>query len=503
MVLERRRIDGRRGRGAAIAALLLAIAGCGGAEPAAPPAPTLDRFYAQQVTWESCDDYAGGEGLSAEGLDCARIDVPLDYADPDGEVARIAISRLPAEGARLGSLLTNPGGPGGAGLSLPSTLKDTPLPRHFDVIGVDVRGVGASSPRLVCRSEEQMREDAIGASSTWVFGEVDQLEEESEDYAMSCVHGSGRTLLANIGTVDVARDFDVIRAVLGDEKLTYLGFSYGTRLGSTFAQMFPDRVRAMVLDGPIDPASDIDDPVASNAAFQRAFEEYATDCARAPDCPLGTDPSRATENYLALVRPILRDPARGLADYATVTSAVTAALYSPLYWPDLTAALTTLRDGGATGMAGVTTLSDDYDEGVSWDVYQAVRCLEDTRVTDRAVAAARERRGREAAPIFDPGPEFDTKALDECAFWPVPPNWQPHVPETPGLPKVVVVASTGDPATPYEGGVRLARSFDSPLITVEGTQHGVSFLGLTCVDEPVLDYLVELTLPSDTRCATP
>ncbi|MEV6273747.1 alpha/beta fold hydrolase [Nocardia sp. NPDC051832] len=490
-------------RKAIVAAAALLAAACSSApavEP--PPRPTLDRFYQQQISWGSCAGFEGTEEAEVP-MECARVTVPIDYADPDGDTAQIALSRMRARGAKIGSVVTNPGGPGGPGLIMPAALAASPLADRFDVIGMDVRGLGASTPRLDCQDSEQLavERQLLGFSNAW--GEIDQIEEEHEDFATSCVQRSGLDLVAHVGTVDVARDLDVVRAALGDEKLTYFGVSYGTRLGSTYAELFPTRVRAMVLDGGIDPARNIDDSVVDGAAFQRAFEAYSADCAKSPDCPLGTDPARATEAFRALLK-TLREPAVLLdpdkLGYSDVLSITINALYHPRFWPELTKVLGIVRRGESfpfeEGSFSPGGENGDY-------VHKAVLCLEDARVTDRAVATDLERRYRAAGPIFDPGELPAEIPLDVCAFWPVPPNTQPHQISAPGLPKTVVVATTGDPATHYQGGANLAKALGAALLTYEGFQHGAVFDGVPCIDEPVMKYLNELVAPPDTRCVKP
>ncbi|MFC9892276.1 alpha/beta hydrolase [Nocardia sp. NPDC127579] len=492
----------KRRKAIVVAAALLAAA-CTSAPVAEPPKPTLDRFYQQQLTWGSCADFAGAEAAIKAGMECTRMLVPIDYGRPDGDTARIALSRQRSRGAKIGSLVTNPGGPGGPGLEMPAVLADSPLADRFDVIGMDVRGLGASLPRLDCRSSEQLavERQLLGFSHAW--GEIDQVEEENEGFVNSCVQRSGVNLLAHIGTVDVARDIDVLRAVLGDEKLTYFGVSYGTRIGSTYAEMFPTRVRAMVLDGAIDPALNIADPVIDGAAFQQAFDAYAADCTKAPDCPLGTDPARTTEAFHGLTRPLLApevfaDPSK--LTYFDVLPIVINSLYHPRFWPDLTRLLTAVKTGASFAIAeGALQLGGETGDFV----HKAVLCLEEVRVTDRVTATDLERRYRAAGPIFDSGEAVDQIPLDACAFWPVPPNTQPHRLQAPGLPKTVVVATTGDPATHYQGGVNLARALGGSLITYEGVQHGAVFDGVPCVDEPVMRYLNELVVPGDLRCTKP
>ncbi|MCM6777958.1 alpha/beta hydrolase [Nocardia sp. CDC159] len=464
----------------------------------------MDRYYHQRLAWGSCESFSGAEELDAHGFECTRVTVPIDYAEPDGETAQIAISRHRASGDRIGSLLTNPGGPGGPGLAgIPQLLAETPLAERFDVIGVDVRGLGASTPKVTCRTPEEHRahrEDPVWDRSP--IG-IAQTEKRFRDYVADCVRRTDPKLLAHIGTADVARDFDVIRGVLGDEKLTYFGGSYGSRLGSTIAETYPDRVRAMVLDAAIDPTATMLDPVAMATGFQNAFNAYAADCTRSPDCPLGTDPSRATAEFRALTIPLQNQPVPA-ADgknlgYLGATGAVLNLLYQPSLWPVITKGLNQLRKGRGDALAGVTEF---FESSVERDLQQAVLCGEEPRITDHVTATVLDLRTRAAAPITDDGRATGLTPLPVCAFWPFPPFSQPHVPNTAGLPKTVVVATTGDPATPYAGGRNLARYLDAALITYEGTQHGAAFRGTACVDEPLIRYLTDLTPPpAETTCS--
>jgi pimeloyl-ACP methyl ester carboxylesterase len=337
-------------------------------------------------------------------------------------------------------------------------------------------------------------------------------EAKAQLRARHCVERSGGAdVLANAGTRDVARDMDVLRAALGDPKLTYLGFSYGTRIGSTYAEMFPGNVRALVLDGAIDPAQDVAAKVvAQNAGFQQAFQVYAADCARQPDCPLGSDPDRATEMFQALTRPLLERPAPVAEDdrrlsYRDAMTAVSGSLYRRRSWPKLTEGLAALRDGDGTILLAKADdregrASDGtYDNGK--DAQLVVNCVDRDRITDRIAAAELDRRIQKAAPFRDPG-RGASGALDTCAFLPVPATSRPHLPTAIGLPPILVISTTGDPATPYQAGVELARSLHGGLLTVEGTEHTAAAHGNACVDDIVSAYLVELTLPAPrTRCA--
>ncbi|WP_378737470.1 alpha/beta hydrolase [Nocardia brasiliensis] len=479
-----------------VAAVLL---GAGAGQAHAAPSPTLDRYYKQSVAWESCDGYAGGAGLGAAGIECARVTVPIDYDRPDGATARIAISRLRATGDRVASVLTNPGGPGGPGLGLPRQLAEkSALAERFDVIGIDVRGLGASTPKVECLTEEEFQAERQDLDVDMSPAGIAQTELEFANYAAKCVQRTGLELLGHVGTREVVRDFDVIRAVLGDEKLTYFGGSYGSKLGAAIAETFPDRVRAMVLDAALDPTADVLDPMRAAVGFQQAFDAYAVDCAKDSSCPLGAD---ANAGLRKLINPLMDHPAatndpRGLG-YPDALSAVTTLLYSAELWPVLTQGLVELARGrGDTFL----TVADKVNGAVDRDLHQAVLCLDGVRSTDRAAAAETDRRVREAAPAFDDGRATGLAPLGVCAFWPVPPTSQPHVPVVPGLPKTVVVATTGDPATPYTGGRNLARFLDATLITYKGFQHGAALQGVSCIDGPILKYLIDLEPPADITC---
>ncbi|MFG1791153.1 alpha/beta hydrolase [Nocardia sp. NPDC049149] len=487
---------------AVVSALLLGTA-CAGADSA--PGEALDKFYRQTLQWGSCAEFRGGSEIVDAGFECTRVQVPLDYGKPDGATAQIAISRRPAKGDRIGSLLTNPGGPGAPGLAYPAAyLAKAPMTQRFDLIGVDVRGLGASTPKVTCLTAAEFQAQRNDLDIDMSPAGIAKTEQKHRDFVAKCVERTGLAVLGHVGTADVARDFDVIRAVLGDAELNYFGVSYGTRLGSTLAEMFPDRIRAIILDGGVDPATNIADPLIMMAGFQHAFEEYAASCAAAPVCPLGADPTQLRTVFRALVDPLIDRPAtttdpRGLG-YLDAQRGIVNSLYSPSLWPGLTEGLTELAHGrGDTllALADVIASSTTVDR----DLQAAVFCGEEIRVTDRATAADLDRRIRAAAPAFDDGKATGQAPLDVCAFWPLPTVSQPHKLDVSGLPTVVVVATTRDPATPYPGGVNLARALNARLITNEGVQHGVAGQGVPCVDEPVLRYLVDLTPPpADLYC---
>lgn len=476
--------------------------------PTGAPVPAgLERFYAQQLAWGPCTPFARTDdekkAFDDAGLDCARLEVPLDYAAPDGRTAQIAVLRHRTDRARTGSLVLNPGGPGGAGLAFAASLAATFGGGPFDVVGFDPRGVGASTPALHCLTPAEERAQR---AETDIGLDVAQSEAKSRDFINKCEERSGgRDVLANVGTRDVVRDLDVLRAALGDRKLTYVGYSYGTRIGTTYAETFPGNVRSMVLDGAVDPTQTAaESQVAQIGAFQHAFDVYAADCARTPNCPLGTDPHAATTAYQALTRPLLQTPrpagnGRSLS-YEDATTGTIEALYSPTEWPALTAGLRALRAGDGQPLLD---LADSYYDGVNIDAETAINCVDQDRTADRTVAGQTARRTVAAAPFLDPG-IAPVDALDVCGLWPVPPTSTPHLPRTDGLPPTLVISTTGDPATPYAAGVTLANALHGRLLTVEGTQHTAAGEGYSCVDQTVANYLLDLELPADgAQCTIP
>ncbi|MCJ0893427.1 alpha/beta hydrolase [Rhodococcus sp. ARC_M5] len=509
----------------ALSAVAVVLAGCSGPEPTATPENSeasspasvagpipagLESFYTQTLQWESCDRYNTDGSELGGSVECAMVTVPLDYADPTGTTIEVAISRTKATGEKIGSILMNPGGPGSSGLYLAEQAAGTTVTDRFDRIGFDPRGIGASEPEVRCLTSEEVdqerREPDVDVSPEGIAA----TEAEHRDYAENCVERTGTDVLEHVGTREVVRDMDVIRAVLGDEKLTYIGYSYGTRIGTAYAEEFPSNVRAMVLDGALDPdQSPVDEAVAQGAAFQTAFDEFATDCAQTETCPLGTDPAQAVEQFRSLVDPLIDRPAettdpRGLSYDDAITGAQQA-LYSQQLWRLLRAGLNELGDGrGDTLLRLADTYSGRLEDGSYTnidDAFNAVRCVDGPPTTDRAEADEADARFRAAAPYLDDGRATGNAPLDLCAFWPVPNTSDPHIVDVEGLPTLVVVSTTNDPATPYQAGVELAAQLRADLVTYEGTQHTVAFSGVECVDDPLVNYLVDLVPPEDgLRC---
>ncbi|TLH71150.1 alpha/beta hydrolase [Mycolicibacterium cosmeticum] len=458
------------------------------------------------VQWAPCKA-SSGESRIPSGAECGFISVPVNYDKPDGDVAQLAMIRFKATGQKIGTLFVNPGGPGESGVesavSLVGTMPES-VRQHFDLVGFDPRGVGSSKPALWCNSDED--NDRLRADPQVDYSPegVAHIEAETKDFVARCQQKMGDEFLENVGTVSVAKDLDAMRQAVGDDKLTYLGYSYGTRIGGTYAELFPDKVRAMILDGAVDPNADpVEADIRQAKAFQTAFDNYAADCATNPDCPLGTDPAKAVDVYHSLVNPLVDKPAptkdpRGLS-YSDAIVGTILPLYSPNLWRHLTKGLTELKNGRGDTMLALADLymgrDADGHYNNSTDVRVAVNCVDEPPITDRATVVDEDRRAREVAPFMSYGDFTGHAPLGTCAFWPVPPTSTPHQLKVSGLPPTLVVSTTNDPATPYQAGVDLAKQLGGALLTFEGTQHTVVFQGNTCVDDIAAKYLVDVVVP--------
>lgn len=472
-------------------------------EPGAGQTPAPKPSAALPQTWGSCGQF-GTDTSDIPTAQCTTVSVPVDYDNPAAGQARLAVIRVPATGQRIGSLLVNPGGPGGSAVDMVAgmapNLDATPIRRNFDLVGFDPRGVGHSTPALRCRSDAEFdayrREPMVDYSPAGVA----HIEQLYQQLARQCVSRMGTAFLANVGTASVARDMDLVRQALGDDQINYLGYSYGTELGTAYLERFGAHVRAMVLDGAIDPTvGPVDENVRQMAGFQTAFNDYAADCARSAGCPLGTDPAQFVSRYHALVDPLVAKPGRtsdprGLS-YADATTGTINALYTPAHWKYLTSGLLGLQRG--TDAGDLLLLADDYegrDRGGHYtndqDAFNAIRCVDAPTPKDAASWVSADQRIRQAAPFLSYGQFTGDAPRDLCALWPVPATSTPHVasPAAPG--KAVVVSTTHDPATPYQAGVNLARQLGAPLITYDATQHTAVFNGDQCVDTAVMRYLV-------------
>lgn len=478
------------------------------------PSAALDGFYEQELAWEDCTDYTTTDieasllGLAPDA-ECSRMEVPLDYEEPEGELASVAVMRVPASGESMGSLVYNPGGPGGSGVVGAALafagMAESEITERFDLVGFDPRGVGATLPAVDCYTDEEADAGVVPLGSQGTT--VAFTEDDTREIMERCAEGSGGVeVLRHLGTRDTARDMDVLRASLGEERLSYFGQSYGTRLGSVYAEQFPDRVRAMVLDGAMSPLEgSFDRRVNAYAGFQGAFDEMAAFCATEADCPLGTDPEQATEEFQEIVRP-LRDnpvPAQGAElDFDSAVGGVIAGLYTTESWPRIIEGITEVEQGrGDALMQLIYDFSLRGPDGQwpnSIEANHAINCMDEERLTPEQGGELRAAT-YDQAPFMDPGVDVTEGARDGCEHWPAEPDLGfPYAEDVEGLPDTLVVSITGDPTTPHAGGVELAETLGSALLTVEGTGHGVVSLGTNeCVDQAAAAYLIDLEVPEE------
>ncbi|MET9632851.1 alpha/beta hydrolase [Lentzea sp. NPDC006480] len=485
--------------------------------PAGTVPAGLEKFYGQQLAWQDCAPFATtGSSRQAYGskrdVECTRLTVPLDYSKPDGDTITIGVLRYKATGQKIGSLLINPGGPGASGMASAAGMipdyRKTDLAKRFDLIGFDPRGIGASEPEVKCLTDPERDAERLDLDVDTSAQGIAQTEQENKAYAEKCAAGTkfGASMLANLGTRDVVKDMDVLRSALGDAKLSYVGYSYGTRIGTEYAETFPQNVRALILDGAVDPTQDqLASLVAQAAGFQKAFDEFVKWCRDKGGCPLGDD---ANASFRQLTTPLIQKPVSVGARLLSYNDAITAAIqamYSEQLWPVLLKGLTELKNGRGSVLLDLADAYFDRDDQGKYstitDAFNAVHCVDDPRLTDKNALLETAKKYKEAAPFLDDG-NPPGAALDSCAFWPAPVSGRTDPPKADGIPPLLVISTTGDPATPYQSGVNLAKALNSKLLTYEGVQHTVFLQGVQCVDDAGVKYLIDQTLPADgTRCA--
>ena len=508
---------GAPGRVAAVTATLaLLLAGCSvpgkNQAPAAPARssatsqdvePELAEFYDQPVDWTRCGDFH-----------CATATVPVDYADPAAGSIDLALQRLPARGGEpIGSLLVNPGGPGASGVefveSAASRLSEDVLDR-FDVVGFDPRGVAASAPvtclddaakdALLARDPDFSTDAGIEATQA-AYGEMGE----------ACLANTG-PLLAHVDTASVARDMDVLRAALGDDVLHYLGYSYGTALGATYADLFPERAGRLVLDGAVDPTLEgTEVEVQQAVGFENALRAYVEDCLGGDECPLTGSVDEGVAQVREVVERARRNPLPTDGDrVVTGTLAfygIAYTLYDDQSWPVLTRVLAdVMGSGDGTLLLRVADLYSDRDEDGTYgsnsvEAFLAVNCLSGRSPATPADVRALRSELVEAAPTV--GEYFAYEAgVNKCARWPVPPTEDTGPPVAEGAAPILVVGTTGDPATPYAWAEAMAEQLESGvLLTWEGEGHTAYGRSNDCVTHAVDAFLLDGTVPAEgTRC---
>ncbi|MGW1410199.1 alpha/beta hydrolase [Streptomyces sp. NPDC002403] len=468
-------------------------------QPGTPRLPAA--LTSQRPDWKGCEARAG-ESAPGSAWRCATVRVPLDYAKPDGETIGIALIRKKAlnTGRRLGSMLFDFGGPGGSGVSiLPRAAGSyANLNSRYDLVGFDPRGV-AGSEGVSCRTDKEQETAYRKVDMTPdTAAEERAFLKDGADFGAGCERRSGK-VLPYVGTTNAARDMDLIREVLGDKKLTYFGISYGTELGGTYAHLFPANVGRTVLDAVVDPTADTIGHARNQATgFQRALENYLKD--------RGQDPKAGTQRIAKLLERIDRKPlptrsGRELNESLAITGIVTP-LYSKSNWPFLTQALDEAEKSGTGTM--LLQLADSYngrDEKGHYDTQnhsqRAISCADSKLRPTADEARALLPEFRKLSPVFGPFLAWDTAGW--CSQWPVPGEHDHPEASAPGAGPVLVVGTTGDPATPYEGARKMADELGRGvgiLLTNKGEGHG-AYGGNTCVTSTVDAYFLDGMVPDD------
>lgn len=441
--------------------------------PAPPPGP-------EALEWTACGD-----------AECATLAVPVDHDVPDGPSLDLALLRLPARGERIGSLVVNFGGPGSSAVAATPTF---PWPEQvrdrFDVVAVDPRGVGRSTPvRCGVPAQELYAVDHVVDDAQ----ERRELLDVSTAFAASCEQEHG-DLLPHLGTWDVARDLDRVRAALGDEQLTYVGYSYGTLIGQAYAELFPERVRALVLDGIVDPDGDgVESATAQAVGFEVALDRWARGCDDRPTCSLD-DPIAAVDAALVATADEVPAGDRTLGTGQAVIGTAMA-MYDEGLWPLLDAAIAAVGRGEGDGLLA---LADRYAALVEFAAFFSVTCLDRAWPDDPDELLAAGDAAAGASPRF--GEALVNDHL-RCVLWPA--TAEPIGPVVAaGAPPLLLVSTTGDPATPHAGAEVVADRLASGVLLVkEGDGHTAALRGDPCVDPVVLAYLTDLVVPAaGTRC---
>ncbi|MFB6890092.1 alpha/beta hydrolase [Kitasatospora sp. NPDC056327] len=478
------------------------------ARPTGQADPALQAFYGQKLAWEACKDDPKTEKVDESAVQCATLKVPLNYAAPTGDTVDVGVARIPTArpDQKTGSLLVNPGGPGGTGVGMVQRGQkdyDGPLRDHYDIVGFDPRGVGGTSP-IKCLDDRTrdgwLTGDAPGADHGKLLADACQAK-----YAK---------LLPFVGTRDTVRDMDVLRAVLGDQKLNYFGLSYGTHLGSVYAEEFPDRTGRLVLDGATDRSvSLLQHNIEQSAGFERAFGRFAADCVTKSPCPLGKDAAAAPKKLADFLdglkdKPLTTTDGRKVTATAAWNGVIDSLYEDEQGLADLRTILTMAMNQGKADhlMAladGATGRDAKGGYKVSADAYAAVHCADTPMAPTEAELRALLGELAAKAPLVT-GHNPEAALFDpDCRSWPFRSAEKAHPIKAEGSAPILVVGSTGDAATPYAWSERVAGSLaQGVLLTREGEGH-TAYGRSACIRTAVHAYLVDGTVPAaGTRCAT-
>lgn len=457
----------------------------------------LEKFYSQEVVWQPCE----------KEFQCAKVTVPLDYGNPGGDTIQIAALRAASTGKKTGSLLVNPGGPGASGYDFVKDAAGThfsaAVRNAYDLVGFDPRGVKRSAP-VTCLTDAER--DAARAKTYPYETEAGLAEALADTKAIAdqCAAQTG-PVLGHIDTVSSAKDLDVLRAVVNDTKLNYLGYSYGTFLGSTYASLFPANVGRMVLDGALDPSISNEDLTSGQArAFEKALHSYVASCQKQGKCPLGGDVESGVQQIRDLINSVQQTPRTAkdgrLVNATTLVSGLITPLYNDQSWPALTQALEAAVSGDVSLMLRLADLGADRSPDGTYTsnstfAFNAINCLDYPMVSDSEGMRAEEKRLEQDSPTLG---YFFAYGGITCAEWPYKNVRTPAPVEYSGDSPIVVIGTTGDPATPVDWAASLRKQLgNASLLTWRGEGHTAYGRANSCLEDSVDNYLVSGKLPAD------
>ncbi|MDT0611732.1 alpha/beta hydrolase [Streptomyces lancefieldiae] len=467
---------------------------------AAAPSGVPASLASQTLDWGRCKGTADSPAPDGD-WQCATLEAPLDWAEPDGETIDLALIRAKATGdERIGSLLFNFGGPGGSGVSTMPSYADTvsSLHKRYDLVSWDPRGVAASEG-VRCRGDQAIGDAESVDSTPDTAAEEQAYLKDAADFGNGCAKAAGK-LMAHVSTTDTARDMDLMRHVLGDEKMHYFGISYGTELGGVYAHLFPKHVGRVILDAVVDPSADTMGHAENQArGFQRALDDYLEST--------GQEPEQGTRKIADMLERLDAEPlptssaGRKLTQTLALTGIVLP-LYSKDGWPALTSALAAAEDGDGTELLA---LADGYNErdssgryGTATHSQRVISCLDDKQRPTLEETKKLLPRFEQISPVFGAFLGWDTAGW--CHAWPVPGQHENPEVSASGAAPILVVGNTGDPATPYEGARRMADELGKGVgvvLTWKGEGHGAYGSGSDCVDSAVDAYLLRGAVPKD------
>ena len=458
----------------------------------------LEEFYSQKVVWEPCEDK----------MQCAKVKVPLDYAKPDGETIEIAALKIASTGKKQGSLMVNPGGPGASGYDFVrdagvSNFSDK-VRANFDLIGFDPRGVKRSAP-VTCLTDKERDEAREKIYAPETDAGLATMLADNKAIAQKCAQKTG-PVLGHIDTVSAAKDLDVLRAVVNDAKLNYAGFSYGTFLGSTYASLFPDKVGRMLLDGAIDPSLGAEELTLGQAkAVEKSLRAYVEHCLQQEDCPLSGTIDDGVQQISDVIQSVIATPRAAKDGRIVGGNAFVSGLIVPLYanenWPALTQALDAAMKGDVSLMLRLADLGANRNSNGKYTsnttfAFSAINCLDYPMTSDPAAMRAEEQQLRAASPTLG---YFFAYGGTNCANWPYKNvRATPEAAEYTGSAPIVVVGTTGDPATPVEWASALRKQLgNASLLTWKGQGHTAYGRANNCIRDAVDSYLVDGKEPAD------